>query len=985
YIISTTNKWSGSLTNITEDKVLVLQYERIDNTEYTLSVVNGVGSGTFTYNDLVNVQAAPTLNGEYFNYWQTNDKIVSYDKDFTFTIFNNTTIEAVYKEQPAYNLPLVTISNDLELRTGYKSFLGQFNVPTGYELIEYGMITSLTDEVITLSSVGINIYQGFNHVIESNEWLVSFNATNHTYIRAYLIVKNSQDELLTVYSGLEVIEESIEYVETFSNIDFSTSSYVSGTFTGDNGIFWTYQNLRGDYTLDGKAVMFANQASHSDGPSTLSATIDGGITSFYAELEQAFTGSGERTLGLFINGVLINEFTYDQGPKGIQIWTVENINVSGTFTLEIRHTAPGSVRGQLVLDNLTWASFGSTVEDPKFLLQLESNKDVSITVSEVGSWYANNTSVTLTAPEIEDYVFMHWVNVVTEQIESMVRIYTFDITNHTYLRAVYGEDSDEYTLLLDSNIAGDHTYKSHNGPYSYNELVSIEAATVSGYDFLYWKNIKTDHVYAYEQALNINMLDSYHLRAMYQEVETLSYITDFTGASKSSYSPGNVTLNGSSWTFDQAIITTVGSDSVARINPGGFIQTQFSTLNPTKITFDHFLTSSGASGSISLEYSLNGTIWRTFDDTITSNNLGYSITEYDLDLMMLWEVYNLEATDVIYFRIVNLYSERIELNQVSIHRYDNFIGYPLYDYESTVLTFNFNEPFTTVYSLGDTWSPNTCIANDIVLGALSCDVSGFVDTSQTGSYIITYRATDSNGVLTEHRVQKDVLRDATLLDLVLDSYYMDAQGLYGEALLIALRDIINTGFTGKNYGDSRDILQLSDRDPLNASSLILIYRRTSVLATWDDGSTWNREHVWPQSLFPGSADNNTVNIGSDLHNLAPANPSENSSRSNKYFDWTTTTESYAPEYDESRGYVSRALFYMVVMYDYLTLVNAVPRQNQMANLDTLVSWHFLYGVTPFEENRNDVLYTYQGNRNPFIDYAHFLELIWFDHENIPIS
>jgi hypothetical protein len=33
-------------------------------------------------------------------------------------------------------------------------------------------------------------------------------------------------------------------------------------------------------------------------------------------------------------------------------------------------------------------------------------------------------------------------------------------------------------------------------------------------------------------------------------------------------------------------------------------------------------------------------------------------------------------------------------------------------------------------------------------------------------------------------------------------------------------------------------------------------------------------------------------------------------------------------------------------------------------------------VDNFERNRNELIYTYQGNRNPFIDYPDFAERIW---------
>lgn len=208
-----------------------------------------------------------------------------------------------------------------------------------------------------------------------------------------------------------------------------------------------------------------------------------------------------------------------------------------------------------------------------------------------------------------------------------------------------------------------------------------------------------------------------------------------------------------------------------------------------------------------------------------------------------------------------------------------------------------------------------------------------------------------------------------------DGYYTGADGLTGYSLTVFLRNLVNTGFTRVDYGASRYILDETDRDPNNSSRVILVYLGTSVSGAWDGGVTWNREHVWPQSLLGVSVDNNSVNQGSDLHNLKPSNPAENSSRGNKFFDWSTDADSYLPR-AEVRGDVARILFYMATSYDFLSLVNRTPATYQMAMLNVLLQWHEDDPVDDFEMNRNDVIYSYQHNRNPFIDHPEFVEKIW---------
>jgi len=206
-------------------------------------------------------------------------------------------------------------------------------------------------------------------------------------------------------------------------------------------------------------------------------------------------------------------------------------------------------------------------------------------------------------------------------------------------------------------------------------------------------------------------------------------------------------------------------------------------------------------------------------------------------------------------------------------------------------------------------------------------------------------------------------------------YYESAEGLSGSALLQELREIINQGFINKTYGDSRYILDETDADPAHAGNVILMYTGFSVSGAWDGGVTWNREHVWPQSLLGVSAENSSANAASDLQNLKPANPLINSTRGNKYFGTTTEGGAFAL-WEKDRGDIARILLYMVVMYSEYTLVESNPSVYQMAQLSLLLQWHIQDPVDAFEQNRNDVIYNYQNNRNPFIDYPQFVDLIW---------
>jgi endonuclease I len=68
------------------------------------------------------------------------------------------------------------------------------------------------------------------------------------------------------------------------------------------------------------------------------------------------------------------------------------------------------------------------------------------------------------------------------------------------------------------------------------------------------------------------------------------------------------------------------------------------------------------------------------------------------------------------------------------------------------------------------------------------------------------------------------------------------------------------------------------------------------------------------------------------------------------------------------------------MYDFLTLVefegNEEAGYYEMGDLSTLIEWHENDPVDDFEMNRNNVIESIQGNRNPFIDHPEFVNKIW---------
>jgi endonuclease I len=207
---------------------------------------------------------------------------------------------------------------------------------------------------------------------------------------------------------------------------------------------------------------------------------------------------------------------------------------------------------------------------------------------------------------------------------------------------------------------------------------------------------------------------------------------------------------------------------------------------------------------------------------------------------------------------------------------------------------------------------------------------------------------------------------------------------------------MSAGHIQRTYGDFRVMSRYVDQDPNNPSNILLVYNGASVSGLWDSGATWNREHVWPQSLQPGSVSNSSRGNLGDAHALRPCNPSINSSRGNKPFGFAETTgihRSLGTFYftgDMDKGDIARSLFYSDTRWTSLgiSLVNGAPGSNQMGDLAALIAWHYNDAPDEFERRRNHAVYDstlnpfyYTNNRNAFIDHPEYVWSIYVDQMN----
>ncbi|WP_374401917.1 endonuclease [Flavobacterium sp.] len=233
-------------------------------------------------------------------------------------------------------------------------------------------------------------------------------------------------------------------------------------------------------------------------------------------------------------------------------------------------------------------------------------------------------------------------------------------------------------------------------------------------------------------------------------------------------------------------------------------------------------------------------------------------------------------------------------------------------------------------------------------------------------------------------------------------YYDSLEGLSGSALKQALQDIIANPAVVRahSYGDIWEILKSADINPEN-SNQVWMYYVESPKPKLDQqvGSSgvgkWVREHVFAQARggFSGgtssTADginiwlptnaNDILSAHSDAHHLHAEDGQENIIKSNKDFGLGDYNGPLGTQ-GKWKGDVARSLFYMAVRYNALSLVNGNPSDisgNQiLGDLATLLTWNTTDPRDDFEMNRNNYIYTWQMNRNPFIDYPSLADYIF---------
>lgn len=194
---------------------------------------------------------------------------------------------------------------------------------------------------------------------------------------------------VTVDGSVTLVSSDCAF-ESFDNSN-ATSSYGDNSYVGDNGLTWSYIESRdenGDANgsgINGNALMLRR---NTDNSSVASSIVPNGIGDFSVKLYKGFTGSGNRQVELFVNGVSQGTSTpFDDFNE--HIFSVTGINISGDVSVEIRNIT-GS---QVIVDDIEWTCYNSCIPAHTISGFSPLSEAVGATVTIIGTGFTASSAV----------------------------------------------------------------------------------------------------------------------------------------------------------------------------------------------------------------------------------------------------------------------------------------------------------------------------------------------------------------------------------------------------------------------------------------------------------------------------------------------------------------------------------------------------------------------------------------------------------------
>lgn len=183
------------------------------------------------------------------------------------------------------------------------------------------------------------------------------------------------------------------YIENFNNAAL-TGSYQNSTFIGNNNVTWQYTICRDEGGYGTHFMKYTKGIKLKDSNSSISSNaIPSGIGGFECKLSKGSSSTTLVEVELFVDSSLVatsEGFNDDE----VHIFSVENINLSGNTTLEIRNKKSVSV----IIDDISWTNYN----DPESRFIQSSHDITTHIIRAADSSFYKDAAITISAKNLID-------------------------------------------------------------------------------------------------------------------------------------------------------------------------------------------------------------------------------------------------------------------------------------------------------------------------------------------------------------------------------------------------------------------------------------------------------------------------------------------------------------------------------------------------------------------------------------------------------
>jgi len=649
-VVSSTTPWSGDYTGVTEDTVLWVVYENAGTETYSLTVNNGTADDTsYAYNEVATVTASGTGT---FQYWYMDGNIVSLQQTYSFTVLDNKEITAVYTGEetgPTSEALFLALSDPYAIKTSYSTYVGQFYLPTGHEMVEFGLIASDTPGDITLATSGVE-------KIRSDK----FNPSTGEFVRSLLDSTYSSKNI----RAYMITTDGVDFTETYSFVNENLFISEYGEGSGNNK--WIEIYNPNDYAVDlsnYSLLLFSNGSpTGGSSPDFTGVTIaskdvlvifnSGSVSSIIDEGDISSTVTyfnGDDALALYKDGYVLDQFGVIGTDPGTN-WPVgTDSTLDHTLVRKSTITSPNPI-----WNADTWDAY-----DQDTFNYIGSHNPTSPTTITITGETTVMVGATINLSVSYDPV--NSINGVTWS-SSNEAIATVD-SNGVVTGVATGTVTITATSTADTNVSDTHsvevtapvtytvTYMSDGSQFTEQTGILSGSTTTApdpapektGYIFGGWFTDDTTFLNEFDFATTITEDTTLYAKWIETGSEVLAYSTTFESiegfTTSTTYNNTAEKLwgpEGNKWaTYYGTPSTTSPIEGLISMQnrwyssaPSnlGYIRTDFSVSNVTKVVFN---ASSTSTIDVEVSYSTDGgATWveaQIFDLTTTSTQYTYNI------------------------------------------------------------------------------------------------------------------------------------------------------------------------------------------------------------------------------------------------------------------------------------------------------------------------------------------------------------------------